>query len=85
MRERFFQGSTQGFVMRLVTILLLDDVRRHLARTKPRHFDVLSDLAQALIDFLVEIGNDDRKVQAALKSARQLRGFGGGVGGVRFH
>ena len=83
--ERFFERVVERLVARLVAVLLLDHRRRHLARTEARHLHVLAQALQALLDFLVEIGDSDRQIQTTLKGVGQLRGFDSGVCDVRFH
>ena len=66
----------------LLTVLLLDDIGRHLTRAETRHFYGLAHALQALINILVQIGDSHQKVQTTLKGVCCLLGD---ICGVRFH
>ena len=57
----------QDLVARLVAMLLPDDAERHLARAEARHLHVLAHALQALVHFLLDIGDGDGEVDAALE------------------
>jgi hypothetical protein len=57
----------QHFVAGLVAVLLLDDAERHLARAETGHLHVLAHALQALVHFLLDIGDGDGEVDATFE------------------
>ena len=68
--ENAIQFFGQDFVTRLITMLLLDDVERHFARTEAGHLHVPAHALQALFHFLLDIGNGDGEIDAAFEFVR---------------
>ena len=65
--------SFRDFVLDLETVLLRDDLHRHLAGSEAGHLDGPREALQARIDFLVDLRAGDRQVDAALKLSEGFR------------
>jgi hypothetical protein len=68
--ERALDGGADDLGARLVSVLLRHDLERHLAGPEAGHLDRLRNLAQALLDFLVDLGHGHGHIESAFERIR---------------